>query len=232
VTISCNGAGRPPLTYEWKKNGVTLDGQTSSTLTLTNITTSDIGQYECIPSNIDGNHNSSIIQLLIRLPSQDINGVSPQVIVNLLPNTTSGYSIMPSNAKLSLSNSGDLTTTSELDSSDSGTYTISSDDFGGPAFIIDIAVYAPAYIISITGPQTVDVSSNAMIEVIASGIPNVLNYNWTRNGIQLDGETSSTLAISNVTTHYIGTYTCTPFNDRGTTNSSSTTLSVRGNEIC
>ena len=99
------------------------------------------------------------------------------------------------------------------------------------ALCIIFFLIAPAYIISITGPQTVDINTNTVIEVTASGIPNVLNYNWTRNGMKLDRETSSTLTISNVTTSDIGTYTCTPSNDRGTTNSSSTTLSVRGNEI-
>ena len=64
VTLTVTASGDPDdITYVWKKNGVIIPGQTSNTLTLSDVSGDDIGQYECIPSNSVGTHNSSIIQI-------------------------------------------------------------------------------------------------------------------------------------------------------------------------
>ena len=64
VTLEITVSGDPEdITYVWKKIGVIIPGETSNTLTLTDVSVDDIGQYECIPSNSLGSHNSSIIQL-------------------------------------------------------------------------------------------------------------------------------------------------------------------------
>ena len=64
VTLEIIASGDPDdITYVWKKNGVIIPGQTSNTLVLNNVSGDDIGQYECIPSNSVGSHNSSIIQV-------------------------------------------------------------------------------------------------------------------------------------------------------------------------
>ena len=62
ITLEITASGDPDdITYVWKKNGVIIPGKISNTLTLNNVSVDDIGQYECIPSNSVGSHNSSII---------------------------------------------------------------------------------------------------------------------------------------------------------------------------
>ena len=64
VTLEITASAEPGnITYVWKKNGVIIPGETSNTLTISDVSVDDIGQYECIPSNSLGSHNSSIIQL-------------------------------------------------------------------------------------------------------------------------------------------------------------------------
>ena len=64
VTLEITASGDPgDITYVWKKNGVIIPGETSNTLILNDVSGDNIGQYECIPSNSLGSHNSSIIQL-------------------------------------------------------------------------------------------------------------------------------------------------------------------------
>ena len=64
VTLEITATGVPDdITYVWKKNGVIIPGETSNTLILNDVSGNDIGQYECIPSNSVGSHNSSIIQV-------------------------------------------------------------------------------------------------------------------------------------------------------------------------
>ena len=64
ITIYITASGDPDdITYVWKKNGVIIPGETSNALTLNDVSPFDIGEYECIPSNSVGSHNSSIIQV-------------------------------------------------------------------------------------------------------------------------------------------------------------------------
>ena len=90
---------------------------------------------------------------------------------------------------------------------------------------------APAYVISISDSQTVSSGSSVTINVTVDGTPDDFTYQWFRNGILIAGETNSTLTISSISTTDIGIYTCTPNNSRGSTNSSSTTISVAGKFI-
>ena len=67
VTLLCNAAGIPSLiTYEWRKNGRTVHGETASSYTLHNILVMDGGEYQCIPRNTEGTHNTSSIGLNVR----------------------------------------------------------------------------------------------------------------------------------------------------------------------
>ena len=71
ITLEITAGGDPgDITYVWKKNGVIIPGETSNTLTLSNVTGNDIGQYECIPSNAVGSHNSSIVLVTINCKFQ------------------------------------------------------------------------------------------------------------------------------------------------------------------
>ena len=67
ITLEITASGDPDdITYVWKKDGVIIPGETSNTLVLTDVSPFDIGQYECIPSNSVGSHNSSIIQVDVK----------------------------------------------------------------------------------------------------------------------------------------------------------------------
>src|SRR5207249_1167104 len=51
VTFSVTATGSPPLTYRWLKDDVAISGATNSTLTLSNVTSSDDGVYSVVVSN-------------------------------------------------------------------------------------------------------------------------------------------------------------------------------------
>jgi hypothetical protein len=59
ATFQCTSSGGPDNTYQWQTDGNILNGETSGTLTLPNITTSTGGMYTCIVSNIAGNDSAS-----------------------------------------------------------------------------------------------------------------------------------------------------------------------------
>lgn len=53
-TLSVEVSGGSNIQYQWRKNGVAIDGANSNTLLLQNLTDSDSGQYDCIITNESG----------------------------------------------------------------------------------------------------------------------------------------------------------------------------------
>jgi hypothetical protein len=51
--------------YQWQQNGTTIDGQTTGVLNLTNITTSNAGDYTCIMTNECGTTTTMVLHLTV-----------------------------------------------------------------------------------------------------------------------------------------------------------------------
>ena len=79
VTFTAPGEGTGPISYQWRKNGVAIDGQTNSTLTLSGLTATDAGQYSVFISNALGTITSSNTLLTVIVPpgfpTQATNGL-------------------------------------------------------------------------------------------------------------------------------------------------------------
>ena len=54
VTFTVSALGAPPLSYQWRKDGNDLPGQTNATLTLTGATPADAGDYSAVAMNTVG----------------------------------------------------------------------------------------------------------------------------------------------------------------------------------
>ena len=60
MALPCRAKGYPSnFTYLWKKDGITINGANQSFLIIYKTTTSDVGHYECFPSNTFGTHNTT-----------------------------------------------------------------------------------------------------------------------------------------------------------------------------
>ncbi|PYK31450.1 MAG: hypothetical protein DME57_03650 [Verrucomicrobia bacterium] len=61
VTVAVSGTG--PFSYQWRRNGIPLPGQTNPTLQLTNVQISDSGDYSALVSNAAGWTASAVANL-------------------------------------------------------------------------------------------------------------------------------------------------------------------------
>jgi hypothetical protein len=59
VTWSGYAVGVPPLSYQWRKNGVPIPGATSPSYSITNVTTANAGTYDLLVTNLYGSALSS-----------------------------------------------------------------------------------------------------------------------------------------------------------------------------
>ena len=71
VSFSVTACGTPPLSYQWQKNGANLSdsshftGTHTSTLTVSNASTSDLGAYDVVITNAFGTNVSSTANLFV-----------------------------------------------------------------------------------------------------------------------------------------------------------------------
>jgi alpha-tubulin suppressor-like RCC1 family protein len=65
AAFSVVAAGAPTLSYQWRKNGVNLDGATNSSLSLSNVHPADAGIYDVIVSNGAGSIASTAATLTV-----------------------------------------------------------------------------------------------------------------------------------------------------------------------
>jgi sugar lactone lactonase YvrE len=68
VQFSVTTSGRPAATYQWYFNGVTISGATNSSLSLSNVQTSNAGSYTVAVSNPSGNATSTAATLTVNPP--------------------------------------------------------------------------------------------------------------------------------------------------------------------
>ncbi len=72
VTFTVTAGGTGPLSYQWLLDGTALAGATASSLVLTNVQLTDLGNYSVIVSNQFGTIASSNALLLVGYPQADI----------------------------------------------------------------------------------------------------------------------------------------------------------------
>jgi hypothetical protein len=64
-TITASGY---PLNYQWRKNGVNIDGETSSSFTITFVDDDDEGVYDVVVGNGIDNVTSDSVELTVTIP--------------------------------------------------------------------------------------------------------------------------------------------------------------------
>jgi hypothetical protein len=69
ATFSVSATGTAPLSFQWSKNGVSIPGATSGTLTLSNVQPTDAGNYTAVVGNVAGNTTSNAATLTVNVPA-------------------------------------------------------------------------------------------------------------------------------------------------------------------
>ena len=77
TTFSVVVAGVAPLSYQWRKNGLELAGQTNATLALNSLVTNDAGGYSVVVTNSYGSATSSVAMLVVKRLTQYITYFQP-----------------------------------------------------------------------------------------------------------------------------------------------------------
>ena len=141
VNFKVTATGSAPLSYRWRKDGLTLPGATAATLSLPNVQTNDAGSYSVVVSNLVGAVTSSAATLTVVMPpsitvqpiSQTVaEGVSVTFTVAATGDTPLSYQWWKNGQPLYGSTTPTLTL-SNVQTNDAGTYSVMVLNLAGAA---------------------------------------------------------------------------------------------------
>jgi len=65
MTLRAQATGAPPLSYQWRRNGVNIPGATNDTLTLLNVQPEDSGSFGAVVANAVGTVDSDVASVVV-----------------------------------------------------------------------------------------------------------------------------------------------------------------------
>ena len=240
--------GTEALSYQWRFNGVNIDGANSPILRLPQVTTANAGNYSLYVSNHTGNvsSNAATLQVTAGTPAAVAPSIvtQPRSVVANVGNTATFAVGVDGTGPLSFqwrrdgvnipgANSASLTFQS-VALPNAGIYSVVVSNSAGAVVsgTVTLDVHPAVGVISpsITSqPSTVIVPAggSAMLAVGATG-SGPLSYQWSFNGAAISGATLPVLSLTSVGNSDVGDYTVTVTNSVSSTSSQVAQLILLG----
>jgi pectin methylesterase-like acyl-CoA thioesterase len=207
AVLNPTSTGTPPPTYQWRSNSVTLASATNASLVLNNVQYTQNGTvYSLVATNPAGAATNSMTLTVIVTPAITglVNQAAPVGSDVTLTATVSGVPTPALQWRKNGTNLVGATSASyfiaNAQATDSGTYSlVASNAAGVVTNTATLTVSAGNVAPSIVGPtdQTVVQNTNATFATSVSGLP-LPTLQWRLNGVDLLGQTNSSLTVSNV----------------------------------
>jgi hypothetical protein len=236
VVLTGSAVGTPAVYYQWLFEGTNLPGATAASLALTNVQFSQQGNYSLLASNSAGVITSSNAFLTVQAPP-DIHR-QPVSLVLGAGSDAFFFAFADGSPPLSLQwlhngspvpgATGDSLTVSNVQAASIGDYTLAITNlFGGrvsDAANLSVTGTAPSIVWS---PTNLTATRGAPVEfwVSARGTE-PLSYQWTKDSLELPGQTQQTLSFEAVQPGDAGTYQAIITNINGSGLTAPATLSV------
>jgi hypothetical protein len=208
-TVVASGQGT--LTYQWRKDGSPLAGETAASLSIANISLANAGNYSVVVTGTCGAVTSSNASLTVN-PATTIS--SQPVGSTICASNTANFSVTASGqgtltyqwqlngSPISGATSSTLTVTNSQ-SANAGSYTVTvTGACGSVTSNAAVLVVNPSTAITTQpAPVSACLNGNASFTVVATGT-GTLTYQWKKDGVNVTGNasaTTSTLTLTGLT---------------------------------
>jgi len=234
VTFAVVATGTP-LAYYWRKGGTIISGATNSTLTLSNIASSDATFYTVTVSNFLGNVTSFTAYIyggsaptITGQPFSQAVGVGFNLTLSVTASGTSTfYYQWRKNGTPILGAISPTYSMLNLTATNSGSYSVAVTNLYGQTVssnaVITVLV-PPVFSVQPQGQNT-SIGATVAFSTLVSGM-DPLSYQWRKNGVDIPDANYNNFALYNVQTTDSGIYTLYVSNPAGAILSTNAVLNV------
>ncbi|MFM2295150.1 MAG: hypothetical protein RLZZ350_1563, partial [Verrucomicrobiota bacterium] len=235
ATFTVGVTGTAPFAFQWRLNGTNVANANTNFLALTNVVTTNAGNYDVVITNFFGSVTSSVAALVVGFPPIITTNPAP---LTLLQGASSNFTVAaigdsPLAFQWRFNGTNILSATNpslafpNVTAASAGNYdAIVSNPYGAvTSTVAALVVNVPATIVTNPASQTILASSNVTFAVAASGTP-TLTYQWRFNSANLGGANLNTLSLTNVLTNNAGAYDVVVANAFGSVTSAPAALAV------
>ncbi len=212
VTFSVAASGSGTVTYQWKKDGVNILNETSSTFSINPVAAGDAATYSVLVTSSCGSTESNSASL----------SITPATVITSQP--ANQTVCVGSSATFSVTASGDNLSYQwrkggvNINGANNSSYTITNvgaGDFGNYDVVVtgtcgtatSNQVSLSTFVVSLTTQpvsQTVFAGASATFSVTATG--NGLTYQWRKEGVDISGAINSSYTIASAAIADAGNY--------------------------
>jgi len=229
-SVSATGTG---LRYQWFEGTNILAGQTNSSLTLSNITSANAGNYRVAISDACGDVLTNTASLTVNQPLVLVSGPASQTNC---PGGPAMFSVSATGTGLSyqwfkgstllVGQTNDVLSLSNISETNAGTYSVVVSGACGNVLTNSATLTVNQPLVLVSGPasQTNCPGGPATFSVNATGTG--LTYQWFKDNTLLAGQTNSLLSLSNISETNAGTYSVVVSGACGNVLTNSATLTV------
>ncbi len=216
ITLDSEATGTPPLTFQWFHDGVPVNGQILSQLTLTALKLADSGNYTVKVTNIAGSATSAPAQLTVLAPPS----ITTQPVDKLVAaGTTVEFSVVASgsppltyqwlkNGTALVGSTNPTLVLTGVSAANNGDYTVLVSNAVGSVTsnAANLEVLQAPTIVSQPPSQTVLAGRTIILDVAVGGsVP--YTFAWYKDGVLLPNETQPILRFTIIKIEDSGTYT-------------------------
>ncbi len=229
-TVAATGAG---LTYQWRKNGVSIAGATGSSFTIASVAAGDAGSYDVVVMGTCGTVTSAAATLTINPATAITTQPANQTVC---AGQSATFTVAATGANLAYQwrrngvniagATGSSFTIAPATVGNAGSYdVVVSGTCGAVTSAVATLTVNPATAIT-TQPanQTVCAGTSVAFTVTATGAN--LTYQWRKNGVNIAGATLSMFMIASATAGDAGSYDVVVTGTCGAVTSAAATLTV------
>jgi sugar lactone lactonase YvrE len=237
ATLSVSVTGTEPFTYQWRRNGVAIEGATAASLLLSAVQPAAAGNYTVTVTNSSGSVTSSAAALsvntapvLTQQPRSVAVLAGSPVTLSVTASGSNSFTYQWRKYGVAVAGATNASLTLSGSASDAGNYDVQVGNALGTATSavaqVTVVSAASAPVITLQPAARSAVAGGAVsMEVGAIGVP-APSVQWRKNGVAVPGATTGILSIAAAQAADAGSYDAVLTNTAGSVTSASAVLRV------
>ncbi len=234
VEFSVVATGSPAPTFQWRRDGVPIPGETASVLTIAAVGAGDAAGYDCVVSNVCSTVTSSTAALAVTTPVAIVSGPASTAACDgaayTFSVTASGSTPMTYQWRrngVAIAGATAATLTATASAADAGSYDCVVGNRCGSVTSAagSLTVDSVPLVTSQPVARAACPGESVTFSIEATGAGPV-TFQWRRDGQAIAGATASAFTLSSASAGDGGSYDCIATNRCGSSTSASATLTV------